>query len=691
LGCYFEILEPSETNVPLENPVLERKYVANLMNKIISLQLLASTLFIILCFVLQIFFGEYDFFPWLNFLLFLTLFITAILNPFLSLGILSFVVPFTSNISDQIKAIFDIQIVCLDLLSIDAAIGFIAGIFSLSFFKKQWKFSSEEIGDKTRPLALLLLAFQILIVITVAIAISRNLYQAASPYSIKGFFYNLVNIRQIGMHDDYFPLRDLFIFSTAIALSIRLLTLVRTKSQLFQSVLFPLLGATVIIIAYSLSSKLTGIGYHKTGLESIGVNSLLPDIHAYGGYALAAFIAGLYYLNSDENRVKLAAAAFSLLAAAGVVVSGSRFSIAMLFLVFLVYVYFIMSKLRTKNIVIFASIAFISLAAVIFLKYFDDRGLLHNIAKVPKAKSFEEINLALSFRPELFRSAFRMYSHYPILGLGKGIFYRESSIMEFSKSMFFAYWNSGENAHNYFLQILAETGIVGLSIFGAIFIYQALYLRNSHNQIVTVLIGGIFLGNIYGHSLLIHNILLILFILLGVSNTEVQENQNDIKIWAVNMPKPSRWVLLAAASAFIVVAVVEVKTSYGKIPFQPQFVCYKHVYYKDKQTSGLFEGAYKVTGKNLKLEYGVPHPDIQRRPLIIDFNLESKGQNSISQKRTINLAGRYEEVINISQLITGSEFYLRIKTSRCLTPINLGFNRDKRRLGVILEGVSQVQ
>ena len=54
---------------------------------------------------------------------------------------------------------------------------------------------------------------------------------------------------------------------------------------------------------------------------------------------------------------------------------------------------------------------------------------------------------------------------------------------------------------------------------------------------------------------------------------------------------------------------MEVKTSYGKVPFQPRFVCHKAAYYEDKQTGGLFEGDYKVTGKTMKLKYTNHNPE----------------------------------------------------------------------------------
>jgi hypothetical protein len=446
--------------------------------------------------------------------------------------------------------------------------------------------------------------------------------------------------------------------------------------------------ATVIILYYALWSKFTGIGYYRDG-ATIGANSFFPDLHAYGGYALAAFLGGLYYLRSDQPLVKWTTRVFSLLAAAGVIVSASRFSIMMLFLASIGYVAFFLIKQSKKYLLTSIIVILSFISAVFLLNYWGDRGLLQNLAMVLKAKSFEDINLALSYRPEIFRSALLMYSHYPILGLGKGNFLRESSIGEFSESYFFSILNKGENAHNYFLQILAETGIIGFSLFCAIFIYQACYLRNRHNQIVTVLIVGIFLGNLYGHSLLIPNILVLLFILLGCSNTEVQEDAIPANLFYTSFTKPRRYLLIAAATILVIGAMAEVKTSYGKIPFQQHLVCNEWMYYGDNQTGGVFHNIYKVIGNTFKLNYTIYNPDAPIHPLTIDFSIEQAGEKIISYERIINLPGQYEEKFDISRLIPNSDFLLRVKTSRCLTPINWGLNWDNRRLGFLINRMSQ--
>ncbi|MEQ9667148.1 O-antigen ligase family protein [Coleofasciculus sp. G2-EDA-02] len=658
------------------------------MTKVIKLHFFASTIFLISCFIIQVSLNAHNALPWLNVVLFLGILISTVVHPLYGIGILVFLLPFTAGVFHQTQALFNIAIPMADSLSLDCVIGVLFGLFILYVFTKRLKIDRNTDWDQARILELLLIAFHLVIIITVAIAISRNLYQSVSPYSVKGFLYNLANIRYLSFHDDYFPLRDLVIFTAAITLSIRLLNLIRTPSQLKQSLLIPLAIATTIILGYALWSKLTGLGYNRDGV-ALGVNSFLPDIHAYGGFALAAVMGGLYYLSSTNVLIKWIAGAFSLLAVAGVVVSASRFAIVMLGIVVISYLFFVLrTKNRGKLTTVF--LGFILVLGTAYLSiHWDNRGLFSRLYSVLQSQSFEDFNTALSQRPEIFRSNLLMYSHYPIVGLGKGIFYRQSSIAEFSKSDFFATYN-GENAHNYFLQILVETGLVGFVVFCSLFLCQGLYLRNRSTEIITVLIVGLFSGNIYGHSLLIPNLLFLLFILIGSSNVDEQpEKSISPTIRLIPLPKAWCYFLIAMTTALVVGAIYEVKTSYGKLPFQSQFFCYKPAEYSDHQTSGLFKETYTVTGNYLMLNYIVHHADAQRRPLTIDFNLEQEGQRIAYDQRLIDSPGEYQERLNISQLKTGSNISLQIKTSRCFTPINLGVSLDKRPLGIQLNKVLQ--
>ena len=107
------------------------------MIKIKNVHYVISNIFLLLCFVLNIFFRVSYTFPWINLSLFMVLFIMTIIDPMIAVSVLVFVVPFTANISEHFKAIFNLNLFTLDLLSIDASIGFLAGLLVIFFLKEK--------------------------------------------------------------------------------------------------------------------------------------------------------------------------------------------------------------------------------------------------------------------------------------------------------------------------------------------------------------------------------------------------------------------------------------------------------------------------------------------------------------------------------------------------------------------------
>ena len=66
-------------------------------------------------------------------------------------------------------------------------------------------------------------------------------------------------------------------------------------------------------------------------------------------------------------------------------------------------------------------------------------------------------------RLELWRAGVSMMSTQPIFGIGIGGFYAQSH--RYAPEMLNSIWRPHENAHNYFIQVLAELGIPGLLLF----------------------------------------------------------------------------------------------------------------------------------------------------------------------------------------------------------------------------------
>lgn len=80
--------------------------------------------------------------------------------------------------------------------------------------------------------------------------------------------------------------------------------------------------------------------------------------------------------------------------------------------------------------------------------------------------SHDQLTRGGSLRAQFTETSVRMIAERPIVGVGIGQYYRQSSLFMTPQ---LAWFYGAENAHDYFLQIAAELGLPGLAIFSALF------------------------------------------------------------------------------------------------------------------------------------------------------------------------------------------------------------------------------
>jgi O-antigen ligase len=171
-----------------------------------------------------------------------------------------------------------------------------------------------------------------------------------------------------------------------------------------------------------------------------------------------------------------------------------------------------------------------------------------------------------------------MFEAFPWMGVGQGNFYRLSTILELTQSNWLA--NSiGNNAHNYFLQTLAETGLIGFGAFLFVFAWPYFHTENTKKLVpATLLILSVFLGNIYSHSLLIRDNLFLLAtfvaLLYAYTNTSVQAAVNSQRNYLIQK-KYGAYAAIILLSAVIFFVVTEVSASFYKMPFEYAGHCYQ--------------------------------------------------------------------------------------------------------------------
>lgn len=153
---------------------------------------------------------------------------------------------------------------------------------------------------------------------------------------------------------------------------------------------------------------------------------------------------------------------------------------------------------------------------------------------------------AMSIRMELARVSFRLLGEAPVFGIGIGRFYSQSGreIRDPDVSAIYP----RENAHNNFLQILAELGVVGLACFAAVLTGVALMAARSllpwaPPAGAAIGLGAFLITCLAGHPLLTPEVSLSFWAVLGALAAHDVDN------------KPPNWrVLTFAAIALLVVS-----------------------------------------------------------------------------------------------------------------------------------------
>jgi O-antigen ligase len=627
----------------------------------------------------------------------------------LGLSIVIFLLPLTPTINQQFAAILPLFEVKRALSGYDLVAGFVVGSV-IRYLALPTKGRTSWRLPPAINFACIVLTF------SVVLAIARNLWQAASVFSFAGLKYNAVHMFSIGWRDDYYPLVDFFSYGLAVAFVACVLQVLSEDEQPEKTVLKPLLWSVIISALWSVVQSKTGLGlphssasgnryYQGFGFAGTGFQ---PDIHAFSGHMLLGVVGawGCYFLRDVKISRWLITAAI-VMGLVGLAVSKSRGS-ALLACAFYVVIAGWWLWRRDKAYVFMATTAlFFGMGAVYifhrwgmsiiplwFIQYIEALPRLH-------IHNLEALNAHFGHRAEIYRAAMRMFEEFPWMGLGQGTFYRMSGTLEFSGSKFLAAIN-GENAHNFFLQILAETGLIGFVTLAAVIIVPMVRARFSLSLLpVGTMLIAFGLGNIFAHSLLIReNFFLfaacvaLLYVQAQRSiDVDVTEKANlcseSLGRWHLNLQK-LKWLALVLGLMLAALIIREVYASFGRSPYIYGARCYAPIALKTGNwTSGKFILDVPAGAKGVELKIREIQPAFDRVPLFLSVNMQQPG--AVAAQKTL----RYDLSANAPQnIIVPIDFFgantpqqLVFTTSRCFTPKNLGVNADPRRLGIVVENV----
>lgn len=501
-----------------------------ILNKLTNAIALVATV-VSLCMVLAVIVG-YLFFALQHFrgpspIYFCLLLLVTLYSEKLGLFAMVFLLPISPSLHTQLSFIYSPAVpFFISYAGIDICVGFMAGVVLLQLARCGNPLSSRDLIPW--PVGVVF----ILIVISSVLVVYRNVVQQDLQLDtidlIKKFFLFKIMSRD----DPYFTVVDIFIYAICAALVFITKNRFRADENLESVVIFSLVSSLYLSAIFGIFQSTTKFGLppetwnHRASSFYYGANGFQPDLHAFGALMLIGSVGLLGYLCYTRSRKKiifLLGAVF--LCWIALLLSKSRSSIMFSVLSTFLFMVCIFGRHISKaSFIRFFVLSIALMAAITAIPLLLSSDLMQSFYRA-KYTSFDFWNQMLSLRPELHRAALRIYSEYPWFGAGQTSFFQLSASPAHNYSEY-AVHQGGENAHNYFLQVLSELGAIGA--IGFIYLFAQPLISNSLSpRVISIsfIILSIFWGNIYSHSLIVRENLFILTIAVSILYTKSNVKQ----------------------------------------------------------------------------------------------------------------------------------------------------------------------
>ncbi len=301
---------------------------------------------------------------------------------------------------------------------------------------------------------------------------------------------------------------------------------------------------------------------HWPGLRAI--HGPWPDVNSFASYLLMTLpvvMSAFVLVRNVFGRGLLLLLGIADVMA--LMMSCSR--IAWLWLPVVVVVWVALSRARTRRLTQWLDrggrrwvlVGFAVLLGVVGTITISDRGVA-GVRRLTEIPAVERFNVILKGRVTLWRRGLEMAHDSPLLGVGWGSFYEQSFLYQDSSAGVTSWgegvWNPEmENAHNQYLQILTETGLLGFALAALLMgqwlrvaLCAAAWGHGGRRWAVRGYLAGILALSgtlLTGHALLLTEMLFLLWVFIGL---------------ALVTPRGPHRVLLASHPAIWRVALVAV-------------------------------------------------------------------------------------------------------------------------------------
>lgn len=559
--------------------------------------------------------------------------------------------------------------------------------------------------------------FMIVLTISVATAIFRNLHQSASPFYWEALLYNLMHLRTLGWHDDYRPLLDWVAYGvTFLSIAIFVPALKSTPSR--NDIIFiPLMLGLILAAIIGLRQSVFGVGLSVSQLTfrqgPFGYLALgfQPDVHAFAAHMLIGAVGLLGYLYYKKNGWYSLFVIGALIPMCALMIflskSKSTVVVALFCLMTIAAVWISRRNKHLKSLLLGAGFlcTAIALSMLLFTDLWID--ILHVSLQKLNLPDLGILNLKLSYRPEVYLAAVRMFALFPFAGLGQSEFYHQSANHSLTNSLFLSYEQNGEHVHNYFLQLLVENGVLGFAAFVLLFAYPVFRATNKRLLIPGgVALIAVFGGNFFSHSMLVRENLLLAFCFLALMYSVIPAKQTspaeEAKLSAGNHPDfksplTRLFAGLAQPKALLIFGFISVlwvgKETYQSFKvdvFKNDTQCHDKIKLDpDGWTSGRYMFDVPVGAQGMLLNLATTQPDVTTRALPMSLSIWFDRRLLLVKNFSLTTTGPQSIDIYLpsSTYATPDDYQIELRVGRCFVPRNFGMGGDARRLGVRIDSV----
>jgi hypothetical protein len=348
---------------------------------------------------------------------------------------------------------------------------------------------------------------------------------------------HLIQFKLVERLNPLMPINDLLTYCFAgLAISLLIPIFNQTPIEKRDGLIFkPVLFSIFVSAIWGVMQSMTGYGLssetlnHREATLGWGAHGFQPDLHAFASVMLMGTVGVLGFVDKLTGRERTLSYLVVAISWIALVLSKSKASLLFAVISAVIGIVFI---IRRKGIswprILFWFLCGCTLLILLLVlsKNIDWLIDLGMFLFTPNNWTFETFNTAFVHRPELFRAALLMFENYPFFGVGQGNFFRLSTDFDLARSLYLVQYK-GDNAHNYFLQTLAEVGVVGVSAFCLALAWPLMKSDKINNTYPTLIaIYAIFLGNLFSHSLIVRPNLFFLSVFIALLYSYTENNKS---------------------------------------------------------------------------------------------------------------------------------------------------------------------